>query len=92
MCFQKYQSLNDMKLRRLCFYTCLSFCSRGSIPASLAAGGGACARGVYAPGGLPAPGGCGDPPLEADGYCCGRYASYWNAFLFMYAVISDVYV
>ena len=21
----------------------------------------------------------GDPP---DGYCCGRYASYWNAFLF----------
>ena len=21
-----------------------------------------------------------DPP--ADGYCCGRYASYWNAFLF----------
>ena len=21
------------------------------------------------------------PPL-ADGYCCGRYASYWNAFLF----------
>ena len=23
--------------------------------------------------------GCGDPP---DGYCCGQYASYWNAFLF----------
>ena len=26
------------------------------------------------------------PPLAdtppADGYCCGRYASYWNAFLF----------
>ena len=27
-----------------------------------------------------------DPPWEpthppADGYCCGRYASYWNAFL-----------
>ena len=20
--------------------------------------------------------------LRADGYCCGRYASYWNAFLF----------
>ena len=37
-------------------------------------------------GGVPAPGGSGpegvpggDPP---DGYCCGRYASYWNAFLF----------
>ena len=22
-----------------------------------------------------------DPPTPADGYCCGRYASYWNAFL-----------
>ena len=22
-----------------------------------------------------------DPPSQ-DGYCCGRYASYWNAFLF----------
>ena len=21
-------------------------------------------------------------PLPADGYCCGRYASYWKAFLF----------
>ena len=36
-------------------------------------------------GGMPGPGGCegclvtgGDPP---GGYCCGRYASYWNAFL-----------
>ena len=22
------------------------------------------------------------PPPQADGCCCGRYASYWNAFLF----------
>ena len=22
------------------------------------------------------------PPPTAEGYCCGRYASYWNAFLF----------
>ena len=22
------------------------------------------------------------PPSTADGYCCGRYACYWNAFLF----------
>ena len=30
--------------------------------------------------GVPAPGGPGgDTPR--DGYCCGRYASYWNAFL-----------
>ena len=31
------------------------------------------------------------PPQEQtpsqDGYCCGRYASYWNAFLFNYIVI-----
>ena len=31
--------------------------------------GGACSRGVWR------------PPPKADGYCCGRYASYWNAFL-----------
>ena len=24
------------------------------------------------------------PPPPADGYCCGRYASYWNAFLFCF--------
>ena len=35
----------------------------------------------------PHPGGCipacteADPP---DGYCCGRYASYWNTFLYKY--------
>ena len=23
----------------------------------------------------------GQTPPPADGYCCGRYASYWNAFL-----------
>ena len=31
------------------------------------------------------------PPREqtppADGYCCGRHASYWNAFLFKYCFI-----
>ena len=29
----------------------------------------------------PHPPGSGTPP-PADGYCCRRYASYWNAFLF----------
>ena len=78
-------------------------------------GGGACSRGVPAPWGVPAPGGClvqeggcsggcllwgvpapggggawsggclvwgclvETPPQ--DGYCCGWYTSYWNAFL-----------
>ena len=26
------------------------------------------------------------PPPRADGYCSGRCASYWNAFLFLYFV------
>ena len=41
------------------------------------------------PGGA-GPGGClsqhalrETPPPPADGYCCGRYASYWNAFLLL---------
>ena len=37
-------------------------------------------RGVCS-GGVPAP--RGETPPKADGYCCGRYASYWNAFLFL---------
>ena len=53
--------------------------------------GGACSGGVCLVRGclvwgVPAPGGCllqggvpgGEPP---NGHCCGRYASYWNAFL-----------
>ena len=60
----------------------------------LSTGGCACSGGVSAPvvpvpGECLLPGGCllwggglvetPDPP---DGYCCGQYASYWNAFLF----------
>ena len=89
-------------LQRLCFYTCLSFCSRwGSLPGR----GGSPCQGVFLLGGLqahtwevsgPTPGGSPgrhpgegvsqdalrQTPPPADGYCCGRYASYWNAFLF----------
>ena len=53
-------------------------------------------RGVAGPGGVSGPGECllpgeggvpgGDPPR--DGYSCGRYASYWNAFLF--SQFSDI--
>ena len=107
------------KLRRLCFYTCLSFCPREGwgvvsqhalqvvsqhalqqggacsrrVPAlggclllgGLLGGvcsqwGGACSRGMG--GSAPGWGVCGDPP-KADGYCCGRYASYCNAFLYL---------
>ena len=58
-------------------------------------GRGVCPRGCQGPGprGLsrPRPRGCPGPGPEggcipacteaADGYCCGRYASYWNVFL-----------
>ena len=76
-------------------------CLTGGIPACLAAGLGGGV--VPAPRGVPAPAGCllwgrgacsgggvgGDPP--ADGYCCGRYASYWNAFLFILSTGRGVY-
>ena len=40
-------------------------CSRGGA----CSGGGACSRGEWR------------PPSPLNGYCCGWYASYWNAFL-----------
>ena len=43
-----------------------------------AGGGGVC----LLPGGCLLRGRVWRPPPKADGYCCGRYASYWNAFLF----------
>ena len=51
-----------------------------AIQACLAAGGGGACSG----GGVPGLGGLLETPL--DGYCCGRYASYWNAFLFMESI------
>ena len=38
-------------------------------------------QGQSPPGQTPPPA---DTP-QADGYCSGRYASYWNAFLFLYS-------
>ena len=32
------------------------------------------------------------PPIAADGYCCGRYTSYWNAFLFSRIFLQKVLV
>ena len=46
----------------------------GSGPRGVPGPGGTWAGGVPGPRGVPG----GDPP---DGYCCGQYASYWNAFL-----------
>ena len=62
-------------------------CSRG-VPAPGAAcsegvcfRGGACSQGGGLLWGVPAPEGANTPPLS-EGYCLGRYTSYWNAFLF----------
>ena len=48
---------------------CQEFCSQIWVPG---------------PGGCLVLGGCVWRPPR-DGYCCGQYASYWNAFLFLYA-------
>ena len=48
--------------------------------------------GRHPPGQTPPPGQTtSPPPTQADGYCCGRYASYWNAFLMlrMYKIESS---
>ena len=47
-------------------------------------GGGACSREVPAPGGLLWGGGaCSSVETPHDSYCCGQYASFWNALLLM---------
>ena len=84
----------DFTINLLPSATCLSFCSRG--------GGGACLPQCmlgYTPradtprqtpprADTPRT----DTPL-ADGYCCGRYASYWNTFLLiicaLYAAVES---
>ena len=64
---------------------CREFCSQGGC---LVWGGRCLLLGGLVPGGVSSLGGTcswgapgGDPP---DSYCCGRYVSYWNAFLFAF--------
>ena len=53
------------------------------VPEGVCSGGvPAPGEGRSAPGGVPGPGGSAWWRPPRDGYCCGRYASYWNAFLF----------
>ena len=63
---------------RLCFHRCVSVHGRG--------GGGVHPMSRHPPGKAPsrqtAPAGKHQTPPPADGYCSGRYASHWNAFLF----------
>ena len=63
---------------------CQEFCSRGGC---LLGGGGCLLPQGSAPAGVPGPRGClVETPPAPDGYCCARYASYWNAFLFFILV------
>ena len=70
------------KLRRLCLSTggCLPQCMLGYRPP---------------PRRTRHPAGPGTPSrsrhLSPDGYCCGRYASYWNAFLFGWFFTANFY-
>ena len=82
-------------LRRLCFYTCLSVSGgSASVHARIPPPGAGTPSSRHPPGaGTPRAGtpwsrhppGAGLPWSRhppTDGCCCGRYASYWNAFLF----------
>ena len=94
-CLPKKYLPSATKLRRLCFYTCLSVILftegeyHGRYPSEqvhphhvhpreqVCPRAGTCPS-KYNPGQVHPQG---RYPL-ADGYCCGPYASYWNAFLF----------
>ena len=58
--------------------------SRGCMVPGVHGPGGARSQGVHGPrGGIwSQEGGCLVETPSPDGHCCGRYASYWNAFLF----------
>ena len=87
--FQHYYR-PQTKFAKVMFLHVSVILSRGGIPACLAVlqahtRGGGRLRGLA--GGLQAhtQGGVSQHALSQtppDGYCCGRYASYWNAFLF----------
>ena len=64
--------------------------SRGGVPAlgMGSAPGGVCSWGNLLWGGVCSWGGGWHP--HPGGYCCGWYASYWNAFLFMVVIRVDV--
>ena len=96
LCYMQRNMLlpSATKLLRLCFYRRVSV-HRGGLIWSPAGGEGVCSREVSAPGGVCSVGGvcsggcllCTEAaPPGRDDYCCGRYASYWNAFLYSFTL------
>ena len=88
-------------LRRLCFQRCLFVCLSTGWGCPGKGPGGCPGPGLGVVVSTPRPEGQGvfqhalrqTPPPPADGYCCGRYASYWNAFLLLgYFYIFHRYV
>ena len=84
-------SANEV-VERLCFYTCLSvILFTGGVCLSacgdMSAQGSVCLSAcwdTHPPGQTPVRAGTpGQIPPAAHGHCSGRYASYWNAFLFI---------
>ena len=57
---------------------------------SVQIGGGVPDPGGAYPGGCLVLVGCAKTPPPRDSYCCGRYASYWNAFLFFFSIAKCI--
>ena len=83
------------KFAKLIFFTrvCLSTGWRG-----ICSPGGAWSGGGLLPWGVPAPAGEGFAPgwgvwrPPHDGYCCGQYTSYWNAFLYTLLLLKECFI
>ena len=97
----KFITVRKPSLRRLCFYKCLSVHRRRVVSQHALQVSGPTPKGEVEGFGL---GGSRGPhpgvsqhalrqahPPAVDGYCCGQYASYWNAFLFLNGFVSCVF-
>ena len=68
-------SANEVWGKVIFSQACVKNCVHGGGGCLVQGGGGCLLRGGLHPGGA--------WWISPDGYCCGRYASYWNAFLLM---------
>ena len=82
----------------VCLSTGGGFLVGGSWSRGCLVGGGACSRGVCSQG-VCSQGGwlvsqhaLRQTPPGRDGYCCGWYASYWNAFLLRFLFLFQSYL